>query len=65
MLAVGVLLARVDVGGLSGAWVVWALSTAWSLSRGKLVLGLATSGLVGLLIWRERGLPLWQAPAQA
>ena len=28
VLAVGVLLARVDGGGLSGAWSVWALSSA-------------------------------------
>ena len=50
VLAVGVLLARVDVGGLSGAWVVWALSTAWYLSRGKLVLGLATSAVNAALM---------------
>ena len=29
------------------------------------LLGLATAELVGLLIWRERGLPMREAPAQA
>lgn len=45
--AVGVLLARakLQITGveLSAAWLVWALSTAWYLSRGNLVLGLVTS----------------------
>ncbi|MET0520053.1 MAG: Mpo1-like protein [Burkholderiaceae bacterium] len=45
--AIGVLLARarLELGGieLSAAWLVWAFSTAWYLSRGNLVLGLATS----------------------
>jgi uncharacterized membrane protein YGL010W len=41
--AIGVLLARADVAGISLAWIVWAASTAWYLTRGKLVLGLAVS----------------------
>jgi uncharacterized membrane protein YGL010W len=41
--AIGVLLARAEVAGISLAWIVWAASTAWYLTRGKLVLGLAVS----------------------
>jgi len=45
--AVGVLLARAQFGfagmPLTAAWVAWAASTLWYLSRGQLVLGLATS----------------------
>ncbi|MBI5258254.1 MAG: DUF962 domain-containing protein [Burkholderiales bacterium] len=48
--AVGVLLARASVAGFSLAWAVWALATAWYLTRGKLVLGLATSAVNGALI---------------
>jgi len=52
--AVGVLLARpafgVDTLTLSPAWIVFALSAAWYLTRGNLVLGLATSLAVGVLI---------------
>ena len=50
VLAIGVLLARVDVAGLSGAWAAWALSSAWYLSRGKPVLGLATSAVNAALM---------------
>ena len=61
--AVGVLLARPVVGigvdGLGGpgaalaltpAWIAFALAAAWYLTRGNLVLGLATSATVGVLI---------------
>jgi uncharacterized membrane protein YGL010W len=52
--AVGVLLAKpvVAVGGLAltPAWLVFALAALWYLSRGLLVLGLATSAAVGILI---------------
>ena len=41
--AVGVLLARVSVGPLTLAWIVWALSTAWYLTRGHVMLGAAVS----------------------
>jgi uncharacterized membrane protein YGL010W len=41
--AIGVLLARADVAGVNLAWIVWAASAAWYLTRGKLVLGLAVS----------------------
>jgi uncharacterized membrane protein YGL010W len=51
--AVGALLARpaVEVGGwpLTPAAVLWALSSLWYLTRGNLVLGLATS-LANLLL---------------
>ena len=53
--AVGVFTARPHVDmpplHLSAAWVLWALTTAWYLTRGNLVLGLATAALNGLLIW--------------
>ncbi|OYU82722.1 MAG: hypothetical protein CFE45_27000 [Burkholderiales bacterium PBB5] len=49
-LAVGVLLARADLAGLSAAWWVWGLSTAWYLSRGQFTLGLATSAVNALLM---------------
>lgn len=55
--AVGVLLARPAFGpeGIAGlaftpAWIAFALATAWYLTRGNLVLGLATSLAVGMLI---------------
>src|SRR5882672_3178305 len=45
--AIGILLARAqfDIGGLhtSAAWLLWAASTIWYLTRGNLVLGLTTS----------------------
>lgn len=49
--AIGVLLARVEIAdGFTAAWLVWALATAWYLTRGNLVLGLATSVVNGALI---------------
>lgn len=52
--AIGVLLARAQfqLGGLAlnAAWVLWALSTLWYLSRGNLALGAATAALNGLLM---------------
>jgi len=52
--AVGVLLARpsfsVDGITLTPAWIVFAISALWYLSR-HLVLGLAVSAVVGALIW--------------
>ena len=52
--AAGVLLARLQFEALglsfNGAWAVWALSTAWYLTRGNLVLGLAVSAVNGLLM---------------
>ncbi len=41
--AIGVLLARGSVAGVNLAWIVWAASTAWYMTRGNLVLGLAVS----------------------
>ncbi len=47
---VGVLLARAELAGLNLAWIVWALTTLWYLTRGDAVLGLATSAVNGALI---------------
>jgi uncharacterized membrane protein YGL010W len=49
VLAIGVLLAPAQVAGVSLAWAVWALATAWYLSRSNLVLGAATSAVNALL----------------
>jgi len=52
--AIGVLLARpaFAVGGLelNPAWALWLLASAWYLTRGQFLLGLATSAGNGLLI---------------
>ena len=48
--AIGVLLARLPLLGFTAAWLVWALTTAWYLTRGNLVLGLATSVVNAALI---------------
>lgn len=52
--AIGVLLARAqfELGGvaLSAAWLLWAASTVWYLSRGSLVLGAATALVNGALM---------------
>lgn len=50
VLAIGVLLARVEIGPLNLAWLVWALSALWYLTRGQFVAGLATVGVNGLLM---------------
>lgn len=55
VLALGVLLAapQVKVGGLTltPAWVIFALTTLWYVTRGMLGLGVAVSGVVGALLW--------------
>ena len=52
--AIGVLLARpqFELGGLalSPAWILWALSAVWYLTRGNLVLGATTAAATGILI---------------
>ena len=48
--SIGILLARPTVAGVTLAWIVWALSTLWYVTRGNLVLGVATSALNALLI---------------
>jgi uncharacterized membrane protein YGL010W len=48
--AIGILLARFSIFGITLAWIVWALSAVWYLTRGNLVLGVATSVVNGLLI---------------
>ncbi len=56
---IGVLLARAhfQVGGLAltAAWVVFALTALWYLSRGHAVLGAATTMAVGVLIALAHG----------
>jgi uncharacterized membrane protein YGL010W len=49
--AVGILLARVSIAGFTLAWIAWALSAVWYLTRGNLVLGVATSLVNAVLIW--------------
>ena len=49
--AIGILLARVSLFGFTLAAIVWALSTLWYLTRGNLVLGVATSVVNGILVW--------------
>jgi len=57
--AVGVLLARPAfmVGGLalSPAWLLFAATAAWYLTRGDLVVGAAVSGVVGVLVALAQG----------
>jgi len=48
--AIGILLARASIGGVTLAWIVWALATLWYLTRGNLVLGIATSVVNAVLI---------------
>ena len=53
--AIGIFTARAqfDLGQFhtSAAWALWAATAAWYLTRGNLVLGLATAIVNGLLIW--------------
>jgi uncharacterized membrane protein YGL010W len=53
--AVGVLLAHpsfsVNTVLLSPAWVLFALAAAWYLTRGDVLLGVATSAAVAALLW--------------
>lgn len=52
--AIGILLARAQFPlgefQLSAAWLLWGASTVWYLSRGNLVLGLATAGVNAVLM---------------
>jgi uncharacterized membrane protein YGL010W len=48
--AVGILLSKPSLGGWSLAWIAWLLATAWYVTRGNLVLGVATSIVNALLI---------------
>jgi len=60
--AIGVLLSRpaVEVAGLAltPAWVVFALTATWYLTRGELALGVAVTAMVGTLIGLAHQLPL-------
>ena len=73
-LAIGVLLLEpaYSVAGhtLTLAWVLWGLTSLWYVSRGNLLLGLATAGVNGVLIALAHqvppvaqawGLAAWQA----
>ena len=73
VLSIGMLLSLVslDIGGTSVtlAGLLWALSAAWYLTRGNLLLGVATSLVNGALIALAHqvpdlsaalGLPVWQ-----
>ena len=57
--AVGVLLARpaFSVGGiaLSPAWIAYAVTVLWYLTRGNLVIGAAVSAVVGVLMVLAHG----------
>jgi uncharacterized membrane protein YGL010W len=48
--AVGILLSKPSLGGWSLAWIAWALASAWYLTRGNLVLGVATCLVNAMLI---------------
>ena len=48
--AIGILLARFSLFGITLAWLVWGLSTVWYLTRGNLTLGIATSVVNAVLI---------------
>lgn len=50
VLAVGVLLAKPQLGGYSLAWIAWALAALWYVTRGNLALGVATAVAVALLV---------------
>lgn len=44
---------------LSLAWLFWGLTSLWYLSRGNMLLGLATALVNGGLIWLAHELPNW------
>lgn len=52
--AIGVLLARAEISlgpvQTTAAWLLWAASTAWYLTRGNLVLGVAVSAVNAVLM---------------
>ena len=60
--AIGVLLSRpvFELAGLAltPAWVMFALTAAWYLTRGELGLGIAVTAMVGLLMVLAHQLPL-------
>jgi uncharacterized membrane protein YGL010W len=50
VLALGVLLGRLQLGDFNLAWLVWGLTTLWYLTRGKLRIGVATAAVNAGLI---------------
>lgn len=66
VMAVGMLLMHpvFSIGGpywSTPAGVLWALSSLWYLSRGSLLLGLATTVVNGALMWAAYRTPVWVA----
>ena len=59
VLAIGVLLAHpgLSIAGvaLTPAWIAFVLAAAWYLTRGELLLGVATSAAVAALLWLGQG----------
>ena len=60
--SIGVLLSRPTLFSIAGlsvtpAWITWALSTLWYLSRGNLALGLATALVNGVLMALAHAVP--------
>lgn len=53
--------------GVTGAWLMWALTSFWYLTRGDMLLGLATSAVNGVLVALAHTLvaqaPEWGIPA--
>jgi len=48
--SIGILLARFSLFGFTLAWIFWALSSLWYVTRGNLVLGIATSVVNAVLM---------------
>lgn len=48
--SIGIFLSKPAVAGVSLAWIAWIAAAAWYLSRGNLVLGVATSLVTALLV---------------
>jgi uncharacterized membrane protein YGL010W len=48
--SIGIFLSKPAIAGLSLAWIAWIAAAAWYLSRGNLVLGVATSLVTALLV---------------
>jgi uncharacterized membrane protein YGL010W len=64
---IGVLLARpaLAAGGIAvtPAWIAFALAAAWYMTRGNAVLGIAVSGVVGVLLWLAQQVSGGSVPA--
>jgi uncharacterized membrane protein YGL010W len=58
VLALGLLLGRLQLGSANLAWLVWAVCALWYVTRGKLTLGLVTSAFNAALIAMARPLAM-------